>query len=793
MWKKFLAMMATVATVATLTTFSVPVSAAGNYIQNATATPDRVSATGSYSELTIDIVKANRLTVKILDSNDVVMVTLADDIPVVPMNDLSYTFYGTVDNTPTGAVLDDGEYKAKFVAYDSLDGSYDTEYAYVSVDFEAPVVTDFYANPTSFSQEDSFTTIYFTLDDDAYITATIEQAGTPVRTFTASPADYDGGNVITGGAHSFVWDGKKNDGTKVADGVYTVKLATESLSGLTADYTITVTAEENPPIFGSGNIKNLKLDPTDEWDPSIDDPIEITYDLEQDATSLKVYAIKGSEKIEIDDEGSADKGEYDSDWDGIDDNDEYIASGTWYIQVEAIIDTKKYAEKEDVKVVYELPSLGTLYVTKDSFDPDQDETSSVFFQAGSDGVVTVTVYEGTHKIVELADEEDVEEDKWYSFEWNGEDDDDDIVDESTYKFVVTLANAEDENLNAEKSINVDVEEDEESSDKKTNIVNDEVLPTILNADEDDQLTFSFCIDEDAEKVNIGLYEGTSSSGTADIVLADDEDFEAGCHDIDYTWTGRDDDNKKLDEDSVYAYEIEAKKADSGSGTSTEKGKFAVGDNGNDTPDCVGDNCHKPPYEGDCTKYYTDMFNLDARDSELCTAIAWVTEAGIFNGYPDRTFRPYSVIQRDESVKVILNAFDATILPADGSQQGFSDVNPYGWYMPFVRTAVFYGMLEGYPDGTARLANPVNRAEMLKLALEASRAFVGLDVYGYSNAYTDVDPAAWYAKYVGAAYTYGLYDTRTYGGGNYLDPSKGVERGEVALMLYRMNKEGILEK
>jgi hypothetical protein len=136
--------------------------------------------------------------------------------------------------------------------------------------------------------------------------------------------------------------------------------------------------------------------------------------------------------------------------------------------------------------------------------------------------------------------------------------------------------------------------------------------------------------------------------------------------------------------------------------------------------------------------------------------------------------------------------NVNILPLDGTNQGFSDLDPNAWYMPYVRTAKFYGMLHGYPDGEAKLANNINRAEILKLALEAADAFEGYTIpNAVSSSYTDVADDVWFVDYANVAYTYILFDDYNIGTNWYLSPANLVTRSEVALLLYRMHMNGLI--
>ncbi|MDD5041907.1 MAG: S-layer homology domain-containing protein [Candidatus Peribacteraceae bacterium] len=97
-----------------------------------------------------------------------------------------------------------------------------------------------------------------------------------------------------------------------------------------------------------------------------------------------------------------------------------------------------------------------------------------------------------------------------------------------------------------------------------------------------------------------------------------------------------------------------------------------------------------------------------------------------------------------------------------------------------------GILQGYPDGTFRPDQPVNRAEFLKLAMRASAAEVIPPVD--TACFPDIDPAAWYASFVCAAKRDGLI------AGDALDgidasqwrfhPSRTVNYAEAAKILMR---------
>ncbi|MDD5750936.1 MAG: S-layer homology domain-containing protein [Candidatus Peribacteraceae bacterium] len=124
-----------------------------------------------------------------------------------------------------------------------------------------------------------------------------------------------------------------------------------------------------------------------------------------------------------------------------------------------------------------------------------------------------------------------------------------------------------------------------------------------------------------------------------------------------------------------------------------------------------------------------------------SAIGWAKNAGILSGYPDGTFRPDQVVNRAEFLKIVLEAKGVDVAVSGSS--GFKDVNENGWYAPYVRYAKAQGTIQGYPDGTFKPDQAVNFAEALKMAYNT------LDI-----ATTDVG-GNWYDRYLQHAKTNGV--------------------------------------
>jgi hypothetical protein len=172
---------------------------------------------------------------------------------------------------------------------------------------------------------------------------------------------------------------------------------------------------------------------------------------------------------------------------------------------------------------------------------------------------------------------------------------------------------------------------------------------------------------------------------------------------------------------------------------------------------------------------------------LCPAIQYVKDEGIFEGYPDGTFRPADVINRVESTKVILEGFNIPLLPDDGTDLNFSDVIIGEWYMTYLRTAKQAGVVEGYSDGTFKPNQQVVRVELLKIFFETSGEDLSGVIVG-SDPYPDTPMDQWYINYVQFSKDNALVNADPLG---FFNPAQGIKRGDVATLFYRFHQEGFI--
>ncbi len=157
------------------------------------------------------------------------------------------------------------------------------------------------------------------------------------------------------------------------------------------------------------------------------------------------------------------------------------------------------------------------------------------------------------------------------------------------------------------------------------------------------------------------------------------------------------------------------------------------------------------------------------------AIKYLKDNGISSGYKDGTFRPNETVNRAEALKMLMIAFNSN--SASNTKPSFKDVDSSAWYASTLALALDLGIVKGYPDGTFKPANTVNRAEYLKLLLKSANMEPSGTI---SKPYKDVSLDDWFAPYAYLANKLNLLQTATN-----LNPQNGMTRAGVAETIYRL--------
>lgn len=205
---------------------------------------------------------------------------------------------------------------------------------------------------------------------------------------------------------------------------------------------------------------------------------------------------------------------------------------------------------------------------------------------------------------------------------------------------------------------------------------------------------------------------------------------------------------------------------------------------------------EPVVEEEPTVVFTDV---DLGHDEY-VALKYLKEKGIIGGYADGSFKPGNLISRVEALKIILEAngligedyIGLNVIGGDNYKNNldlvaFSDVFKSQWYFPYLKKGAEIGMVGGYPDGTFKPTNVVNRAESFKMVMESDGVEFGEVL---ESPFYDVSVNDWFAKYFNEAKNRSIaYFNKS----NNVNPGTELTRSRFAELVYRYlkSKEGVM--
>jgi uncharacterized protein YgiM (DUF1202 family) len=157
-----------------------------------------------------------------------------------------------------------------------------------------------------------------------------------------------------------------------------------------------------------------------------------------------------------------------------------------------------------------------------------------------------------------------------------------------------------------------------------------------------------------------------------------------------------------------------------------------------------------------------------------TAIRYLANKKIVQGYADGSFLPNNTVNRAEFVKIIVGAvygYDPNKDPSGYdiySGVSFTDLTPKAWYIPYLCVAMEKNIISGYPDGTFRPASQINLAEASKILVNA-----------FELTQSECKGCAWYVPYIKAL------QSQSYIPSTLKIFNQNVKRGEMAELIWRI--------
>lgn len=147
---------------------------------------------------------------------------------------------------------------------------------------------------------------------------------------------------------------------------------------------------------------------------------------------------------------------------------------------------------------------------------------------------------------------------------------------------------------------------------------------------------------------------------------------------------------------------------------------------------------------------TGLFADVTEDNPNYAYINYLANQKIISGFPDGTYHPQEGVTRAQAAFLLVKVLGLNL--AEVTESGFSDVSADHWAFAAIGTAVKAGYLQGYPDGTFRLEQPISRAEGIALALRLSKSELPAVAL---PPLADVSTDHWAAPQISAALDAGL--------------------------------------
>lgn len=674
-----------------------------------------------------------------------------------------------------GDLVEEGTYNYKIFA-EGFFGD-ETETGLVTVDYpepdpevDAPNISNAYLTEDSFIPQDGeTTTLWYTLDSCADVDVKLYDAddGAFIETLQQTTQQ-------CAGDHHLVWDGIAPGGSVLPAGDYVLKINATNDGGSDLELEFAEITEDSgssnsnaPDVFGLDLTKDV-INPDD------NEVTTLSYSIDTCANiTVKVFEEDGGFVRLLVDNVYKCADEYQTQWNGTYSNGTDVPDGFYYFKVYAANSDGSDTEREYLRVDSdtnnggngeedEIPSITNIDVDPEVFDPFSDNTT-LEFMLNTCADVTIEVRDEDNDVVDtLLNDVRLCDGPVHDYNWDGEDKYNDEVDEGDYEFYIKAVNSYGTDIErADVEVDYDADNNNGEEDAVPRITDVDVDPETFDP-YDEETTLEFRLNTCAD-VTIEVRDEYNDTV---VEILDDRRLCDGKHD--YDWDGEDEDNDKVRQDD-YEFYI---RAENSYGSDVERADVEVDYDGhsyNEGERCAG---------------YRDVSVNDP----YCDALEYVTDNGIFDGYPDGMFRPYQAINRAETTKVILRGFNYPMLSADGTNLGFWDVEPQAWYMQYLRTALSYNIIQGYPDGSFQPARTVNRVELLKIFLESANVATPQCNYApYPDTPIQAD-TEWYMPYVCYAKAHDLIDADYRGNFN---PNKPMTRGDVATLFYRFAERGLV--
>jgi rare lipoprotein A len=163
----------------------------------------------------------------------------------------------------------------------------------------------------------------------------------------------------------------------------------------------------------------------------------------------------------------------------------------------------------------------------------------------------------------------------------------------------------------------------------------------------------------------------------------------------------------------------------------------------------------------------------------------LAEEGIINGYEDGTFKPYETVNRAEALKIILEAFNTPPAEYDNLDENpFKDTAKNSWYASYIAYAKDQEIITGYNDDEFEPWKTINLAESLKILEESLPNY--LPNPATEDPFVDVTMNDWHVDYLQYAKNREMVNISASGK---VYPGQEMTRGYLAEVIYKLKNFG----
>ncbi|MBU1992180.1 S-layer homology domain-containing protein [Patescibacteria group bacterium] len=722
---------------------------------------------GESTNITFNLNTTAYYSVAVLDSPNETLVKNIVSTEYAPgSGDYTETWNG---KTSSGTYVSAGPYTIKITAKNS--SGEDIDWTKVTVDYPAttptltkPTISGLTASPKTFDPKKGETsTIKFDLDKAALYYADILKSGVVIDNIA------QGVSVLKAGEYAEKWNGQNLSNTYAEEGSYLVRVKAQNDAGwadpayavLYVDY-----PTEQKPLTGDAPVITNDYAYPNPFTPS-SQSTKIYYTLNTSA-KITVSTLSGTDTKVLKDSKLEGPGTYFAAWDGKNAAGTAVPNGSHVYKIVATNDDGYDVELGTVDTAgggvvipaAGVPYLYNVYVDPYIFDP-VDEDVKICYTVANTANISIAVTDGEVMIRKVLD--GTPRDKGtYCETWNGKGTSGSFANPGTYNVKVYAENSKGSDV-AFTILQVNLGQYYTPTDAP-DILDVSIEPDPFNPVLESEAMIYYQINKKGA-INLTIED---LAGNHKKTLIDGIVKNQGTHWV--KWYGEDKFGNLLP-GGEYRVKVEAWNV---YGMDIYRKKFFVGLGGPGTVIIA---------PGNMCAGFSDV----AIGSPYCDAITRMKQYGIFSGYDDGTFRPNQPINRAETVKVILLALNKTVIGPDGTNLGFWDVDPFGWYTSYLRTARVHGIIHGYPDGSFKAGNTINRVELLKIFLEATELNIP---YCSGQPYPDVpNDNPWYLKYACFVKHYNLISVDKFGR---LNPASPMKRGDVADLFYRAQIQGLFD-